>query len=154
MPCFAALGSPLAAFEVQTENIRARISEAEFIVNICIYEQTWISETPGFPRAQLVQKAIITGVYKGAIAVGTKLEYRYFIEEPQRFLEKTKIRSGTVEGELRTFFFSSDEGTLKNGKYTLESYGFSFPRCDENDGFAKAFRQELKTNPALKPSND
>lgn len=145
--------SPLITLAAeQTENIRARISEAEFIVNICIYEQEWVPATRDYPKALLIQRAVITGVYKGNIAVGTKVEYHHLIEEPPKFFGPFKAG---VEGELKTFLFSSDDGSNKNGKYTLKGDGhFSFPRCDDNSDFAKAFREELKTNPALKASND
>jgi hypothetical protein len=154
--CLATLWLPLTSSAAeQTENIRARISEAEFIVNICIYKHEWVPPTAELPKAILITRAVVTGVFKGTIPIGTKLEYRNYIEEPQRFLERTKFRPGPVEGELVTFFFSSEDGTLKDGKYILpNAVEFSFPRCDAENDFAKAFREELKTNPGLKPSND
>jgi hypothetical protein len=130
----------------QTENVRARIAENEFIVDICVYEMEWIPATPKFPKAKWLERAVVTGVYKGNIAIGTKLEYCHLIEEPPR-LFNWRFRT-VVEGDLLTFFFSKGDGTLKGGKYTLEGdRHFQFPRCEGD--FAEAFQKELKTNPAL-----
>lgn len=131
----------------QTENVRARIAESEFIVDICVYEMEWIPPTPKLPKAKWVERAVVTGVYKGNIAVGAKLEYYNLIEEPPRLFNR-HFRT-MVEGDLLTLFFSKNDGTLEAGKYTLEGDGhFQFPRCEGD--FAEAFQKELKTNPALK----
>jgi hypothetical protein len=134
----------------QTENIQARITESEFIVDICVYEMEWIPATRDFPKAQWVQRAVVTGVHKGAVPIGTKLEFHDLIEDPPKLFRKG-FRT-VVEGELHTFFFSSDEGVSKDGRYKLHVPGnFRFQR-GEGD-FARAFHKELKTNPALKPGN-
>ena len=144
--------APLPAFSGekkydQTENVRARIAENEFIVDICVYEMEWIPATPKFPKAKWVERAVITGVHKGNIPIGTKVEYYNYIEEPPR-LFNWRFRT-VVEGDLLTFFFSKDDGTLKEGKYTIEGDAhFQFPRCEGD--FSEAFQKELKTNPALK----
>ena len=135
----------------QTENIQARIAESEFIVDICVYEMEWIPATLDFPKAKWVQRAVVTGVHKGVVPIGTKLEFYYSIEEPPKLLKKG-FRT-VVEGELYTFFFSRDEGTLKDGKYTLDAPGnFRFERGAGD--FARAFQKELKTNPDLKPKSE
>jgi hypothetical protein len=135
----------------QTENIQARIAESDFVVDICVYEMEWIPATKEDWKAKWVQRAVVTGVHKGVIPIGTKLEFYYSIEEPPK-LFKTRFRT-VVEGELYTFFFSRDEGTLKDGKYTLDAPGnFRFGR-DESD-FAAAFKKELKSNPELKPKSE
>jgi hypothetical protein len=140
----------------QTENIQRRIAESEFIVDICVYEMEWIPPAPvsrefPFPRATLVERAVITGVHKGTIPIGTKLEYCFTIEEPPKLFSK-RFRT-VVEGEIYTFFFSHDNGTFENGKYTLRGDGhFRFRLRDED--FAEAFQRELKTNPALKRKSE
>lgn len=137
--------------EGQTENIRARIAESEFVVDICVYEMEWIPATPAYGKAKWVQRAVVTGVHKGVIPIGTKLEFFYNIEDPPK-LFKTQFRT-VVEGELYTFFFSKDDGTLRDGKYTLDAPGnFRFER-GEGD-FARAFQKELKSNPDLKPKSE
>ncbi len=145
------ISSSFAAGPVdQAENVQARIKESDFVVAICIYEQEWIPATPEFPKARLIQRAVVTGVHKGPIHVGTKIEYYHLIEEPPRFL--SHFRS-VVEGELRTFFFSADDGTLKDNKYTLEGDAhFGFDRCSGD--FADAFKKELQRNPELKNSSE
>lgn len=131
----------------QTENVRKYINDSDFIVDTCIYEQEWIPATSESPKAKLLKRAVVTGVHKGDIKIGTKLEYYHFIEEPPRFLGAFR---SVVDGELRTFFFSRSDGTLKDGKYSLEGDGhFGFARLEGD--FANAFRQELKVNPGLKP---
>jgi hypothetical protein len=136
--------------EDQSENIQARIAGSEYIVDICVYEMEWIPAKRDFPKAQWLQRAVVTGVHKGAVPIGTKLEFHYLIEDPPKLFRKG-FRT-VVEGELYTFFFSSDEGTLKDGKYTLHPPGnFRFER-GEGD-YARAFQKELKTNPELKPKS-
>jgi|LakMenEpi03Aug12_release.lakeMendotaPanAssembly.Ray.scaffolds.fasta_scaffold100303_3 hypothetical protein len=131
----------------QSENVQNYIKHSEFIVDTCIYEQEWIPATPKFPKAKLLKRAVVTGVHKGDIKIGTKLEYYHLIEEPPRFLGAFR---SVVDGELRTFFFSRSDGALKDGKYSLEGDGhFGFARLEGD--FAEAFQKELKTNPDLKP---
>jgi hypothetical protein len=135
----------------QSENIQRRIAESEFVVDICVYEMEWVPATPDFPKAKWVQRGVVTGVHKGVIPIGTKLEFYYTIEYPPK-LFGSRFQT-VVEGELYTFFFTSDEGTLKDGKYTLDAPGnFRFPRGKGD--FASAFEKELKTNPALKPTSE
>lgn len=161
-----ALGFSMSGFaslegevEAQSE-LKARIAESEFVVDICVYEMEWVPPTPSYPKAKWVQRAVVTSVHKGVIEIGTKLEFFYNIEEPPK-LFKTQFRT-VVEGELYTFFFSSDDGVLLDGKYTLDAPGqFRFGRGEGDfaagrgaGNFAAAFRKELKSNPELKPKNE
>jgi hypothetical protein len=151
MASLAAEESPPAKSVDQSENVQSRIAESDFVVDICIYEQEWIPANKENWKATLIKRAVVTGVHKGDIPVGTKLEYYHLIEEPPKLFKET-FRS-VVEGELRTFFFSRNDGTLKDGKYTLEGDGhFGFDRCKGD--FAEAFANELKNNPDLKKRND
>jgi hypothetical protein len=135
----------------QSENVQSRIRESDFVVDICIYEQEWVPTNKESWKATLIKRAVVTGVHKGDIPVGTKLEYYHLIEEPPKLFKKA-FRSG-VDGELRTFFFSRKDGVLKEGKYTLEGDGhFGFDRC--HGEFAEAFGKELKSNPDLKKRDD
>jgi hypothetical protein len=141
---------PLAKPVDQSENVQSRIAESDFVVEICIYEQEWVPANKEDWKATLIMRAVVTGVHKGDIPVGTKLEYYHLIEEPPKLF---KAFRSVVEGELRTFFFSRDDGTLKDGKYTLEGDGhFGFDRCKGD--FADAFGKELKSNPGLKKQGD
>jgi hypothetical protein len=144
------LGLELPAMEEdQTENIQRRIAESDFIVDICVYEMEWIPPTPDWPKAKWIERAVVTGVHKGSISVGTKLEYRFHIEDPPK-LFRDKFRA-VVEGELHTFFFSADGNIFKEGKWTVDAPGglFRFERREDND-FAVAFREQLKNNARLR----
>ena len=137
--------SPAEAVD-QRENVQNYIASKDFVVDICVYEQEWIPATAKSPKGRLVMSAVVTGVHKGDIAVGTKLEYTHFIEEPPKLFRGFR---SVVEGELRTFFFSKSDGTLKDGKFTIQGDGhIGFDRLTGD--FAEAFAKELKTNPALK----
>ena len=106
--------------------------------------------TPGFPKAKLVKRAVVTGVHKGDIQVGTKIEYYHLIEDPPELFKSFR---SVVNGELRTFFFSRSDGKLADGKYTLEGDGhFGFDRL--NGDFAEAFRKELEVNANLKSQSE
>jgi hypothetical protein len=134
----------------QSENVQNYIKHSEFIVDICVYEQEWIPATTEFPKAKWVMRAVVTGVHKGDIQVGTKLEYYHLIDDPPRLF---KAFRSVVEGELRTFFFSSDDGRFQDGKYSLAGDGhFGFDR--RKGDFAEAFRKELRINPELKRGGD
>ena len=137
---------PVAEAGDQRENVQSYIRDNDFIVDICIYEQEWIPATRDFHKGRLVMRAVVTGVHKGDIAVGTHLEYQHLIEDPT-ILFRT-FRS-VVEGELRTFFFSKENSKFKHGKYTVEGdahCGFDRLKGD----FAEAFAKEMKTNKDLK----
>jgi hypothetical protein len=150
MASLAAEESPQAKPVDQSENVQSRIAESDFVVDICIYEQEWVPPNKENWKATLIKRAVVTGVHKGDIAVGTKLEYYHLIEEPPKLFRAFR---SVVEGDLRTFFFSRDDGTLKDGKYTLEGDGhFGFDRGKGD--FADAFAKELNSNPELKKKDD
>ncbi len=57
--------------------LKASINENRVIVDICIYEQQWISPNSEFPKGRLIKRAVVTEVYKGAdVSLGDKLEYQ------------------------------------------------------------------------------
>ncbi|NWK57726.1 hypothetical protein HW115_19060 [Verrucomicrobiaceae bacterium N1E253] len=130
----------------QRENVQNYIKYSDFVVDICVYERELLPATPKFPKNRLVSRAVVTGVHKGDIRIGTKLEFYHLSDIRPKPVKGFKT---VVEGELRTFFFSSDDGVLKDGKYTIEGDGhFGFERLKGD--FAKAFQSELKVNPAFK----
>ena len=137
---------PRAEAVDQRENVQNLVASCDFVVDICVYEQVWIPATEKFPKGRFVMSAVVTGVRKGDIAVGTKLEYTHYVEGAPKLFRGFR---SVVEGELRTFFFSKSDGTLKDGKFTIDGDGhFGFDRLAGD--FAEAFAKELKTNPALK----
>jgi hypothetical protein len=132
----------------QTENVQSYISQYDFVVDICIYEQEWI---PDEHKATLIQRAVITAVHKGDVPIGTKIQYEHYIEDPPKFFDNFR---SVVKGELKVFFFSREDSTLKDGKYTIEGdahFGFTRLNNQSDSDFTEAFHQELKTNPALQP---
>ena len=88
--------------EEATAKLKASINENRVIVDICIYEQQWISPTTQFPKGRLIKRAVVTEVYKGSdISLGDKLEFDEVSDEfPGRFKDFTS----PVAGELRTLF--------------------------------------------------
>lgn len=107
------------------ETLRGYIASSENMVDICIYEQEWVNPTKEFTKGRMIKRAVITAVHKGNFAVGTRLQYCHYIEEPPKLF--TNFRS-TVEGELRTFFFDRADGRETDGRFVIEGdghWGFS-----------------------------
>jgi hypothetical protein len=134
---------------LQTENVKNYIGANDFVVDICIYEQEWQPPTRENWKGTLVQRAVTTHVHKGDIAIGTKLEYEHYIENPPKFFGHFR---SVVEGELKVFFFCREDATFKDGKYTIAGDAhFSFSRLGEgaSKDFIQAFQRELETDPSL-----
>lgn len=128
------------------------ISANDLIVSICIYEQEWLPPEDPSRRPQkalLVQRAVVVGVHKGEIPIGTQLEFTYVIEDPSK-LFKEPFRS-TVPGKLRYFFFCDDDTTKAKGVRIVNAHT-GFDRDD--DTFSDIFRAELKRNPKLKSASE
>lgn len=118
------------------------ISQNRVIVDICIYEQQWISPNSEFPKGRLIKRAVVTEVYKGQdVALGAKLEFDAGDEvHPGAFDSFTS----PVEGDLRTLFsirgpisrglsgklfFGGDINYVgHDGKATIRPNNFMFPR--------------------------
>ncbi len=129
------------------EKLNACIAGNDFVVDTNVYEQQWIPPTKEFPKAIHIFRAVVTGVHKGDVQIGTRLEYSCAIEDAPKYI--SAFRS-VVEGQLETFFFSKEDATLKDGKYTIELRAYdSFNRLEDNEA---AFRKELETNPELRGS--
>ena len=127
------------------------ISEYDQIVSICIYEQEWIPpEATRWPqKAILIYRAVVVGVHKGNLPIGTQLELSHTIEDPPK-LFKEPFRS-TVPGKLEYCFFSDESSKkTKEKRVVLDHSGFS--RDDER--FSDFFRMELQTNPELNPASE
>ena len=88
--------------EEATAKLKASMNDNRVIVDICIYEQQWISPTTESPKGRLIKRAVVTEVYKGTdVSLGDKLEFDELSEEfPGRFKDFTS----PVAGELRTLF--------------------------------------------------
>lgn len=129
------------------EKLSACIAGNDFVVDTNVYEQQWVPPTKEFPKAIYIFRSTVTGVHKGDIRIGTRLEYSCSIEDAPKYI--SAFRS-VVEGQLETFFFSKEDATLKDGKYIIELRAYDrFNRLEDNEA---AFRKELETNPELRAS--
>jgi hypothetical protein len=138
------------------ETLRDRIVENENIVDICIYEQEWFRPEGTRTKGRLVLRAAVTHVHAGRVPLGTRLEFDCFLEDSPRVFKNFR---GTVDGELRTFFFSDDSVVQREkARWILNGDShWGFARVDDSLGvenlFAELFRRELSTNPKLKSAN-
>lgn len=129
------------------ETLQNYIEHNSIIVDICVYEQSWIPPSADFTKGRLVQRAVVTNVHRGTLRVGDRIEYIHFIEESPRFLGPF---TATVPGKLRTFFYEpEDSERVVDGLLKIEGDGhWGFDRV--GSAFAALFELELKTHPKLK----
>lgn len=108
--------------------LKARINECRVIVDICIYEQQWISPNSEFPKGRLIKRAVVTEVYKGTnVALGAKLEFDEIADDfPGKFGDFTS----PVEGDLRTLF--SIRGPVARGLGDKLFFGGDIPEPSGN----------------------
>jgi len=127
LPLFLVLASLSRLSAVTPEEaaskLKASINENRVIVDICIYEQQWISPTQEFPKGRLIKRAVVTEVYKGTdVALGAKLEFDEIADEfPGKFGDFTS----PVEGDLRTLF--SIRGPVARGLGDKLLFGGDIP---------------------------
>ena len=133
-----------------SETLQNYIEHNSIIVDICVYEQSWIPPSAAFAKGRLVQRAVVTNVHRGTLRIGDKIEYTHLIEEPPRFLDPF---TSTVPGKLRTFFYDPEEPEqVVDGLLKIEDDGhWGFDRV--GSVFAELFERELKINPILKPKS-
>jgi hypothetical protein len=135
------------------ETLQTYIEHNSIIVDICVYEQSWIPPSAGLTKGRLVQRAVVTNVHRGTLRVGDKIEYTHFIEDAPRFLGPF---TSTVPGKLRTFFYDPEEPEqVVDGLLKIEGDGhWGFDRVGDagsgGSAFAALFELELKTHPKLK----
>lgn len=138
------------------ETLQNYIEHNSIIVDICVYEQSWIPPSADFAKGRLVQRAVVTNVHRGPLRVGDRIEYIHFIEESSLFLGPF---TATVPGKLRTFFYDpEDSERVVDGLLKIEGDGhWGFDRVggagSGGSAFAALFELELKTNPILKPKS-
>ena len=106
--------------------VKAAIEENRVVVDICIYEQQWISPSNEYPKGRLIKRAIVTEVYKGTdVELGARLE---FDENADDFPGKFDDFTSTVEGDLRTLF--SIRGPIARGAGNMLIFGGDLPEPD------------------------
>jgi hypothetical protein len=87
------------------------------ILEVCIYEQE-LQPSKRKPRdesdspwtaGKLIKRAVVVGVHKGNVKIGTKIEIVETVFDPPEYLKKFR---SVVEGELLTYFFYYGEDCL------------------------------------------
>jgi hypothetical protein len=132
--------------EVLRSVLREQIFQSKAIVDVCIYKQSWVGpKTKGPPhKGVLTYYAVVTAVHKGAIEVGTKVEFESLIEDAPSFFSDF---TATVEGELMVLLFTPAKEDLVNGVYRLGDLPFRF---EFGTDFHKLLVSEKRTDPGLK----
>ncbi len=131
------------------------------ILDLCVYEQEFIpaksgkGPPPPLTEATLITRAVVTGVHRGKVKVGTKIEIKEIVIDPPEYL--TKFRS-VVEGRLLTYFYFGEKlPNAKNGRHLVDHNQIYFDRDKDED--VKAFLKELdagagQTHAAPQPKAD
>ncbi|WP_411827785.1 hypothetical protein [Luteolibacter sp. AS25] len=112
------------------DNRKQYMETSGVIVDVCVYEQEWVPPKDGEPDAipfkegTLIQRAVVTGVHKGNVEIGTKIDIVEIITDPPEYM--TKFRS-VVEGELLTWFYFGEKlPKPKNGRHIIDHNHMSF----------------------------
>ena len=125
--------------------LKEKISWANDIVDICIFEQTWTAPTPAYPKGIFSKRAVVTAVHKGKLRIGTEIRFE---EAPPSGLSEIPGFSSTVRGELRSFFFWSPTSSGENGRLSFGPAAYwSFSRT--SDPMAEVFSSITQTTPDL-----
>ena len=131
------------------QNLKPQIERSDFIVDVCIYEREWNAPTEGMHEGTFIERAVVTGVLKGNISIGTKIEMQTIAVNPPNYFKNFRT---VVEGELETLMFSPDiVQRFKDGKYFVFAH-YKFNRCKGK--IAEAFQKELKTNPVFRRESE
>jgi hypothetical protein len=122
------------------------------VVDICVYEREFQpSENQDqkdlpFTEGTLISRAVVTGVHKGNLKVGTKIEISETVTNPPKYLKKFR---SVVEGELLTYFYFGEElPEKKNGRHIVEYNQMYFDRDMDED--VKSFLKKLHATPEKK----
>ena len=122
---------------VNPDNQKRYMKTSGVVVDICVYEQEYVppgntgDETIPFKEGTLIRRAVVTGVHKGDVEIGTKIEIVGIISNPPESM--TKFRS-VVEGELLTWFYFGEElPEPKNGRYVIDHNQMSFKRGEDKE---------------------
>ncbi len=123
------------------------------ILEVCVYEQEFQpsehdtrKDPNGAPwtSGKMVKRAVVVGVHKGDVKVGTKIEIVEVLIDPPEYF--SKFRS-TVEGELLTYFYYGEElPKAKEGRHVVNHNQMYFKRDKDKD--VVAFLERLRSDPA------
>ena len=124
------------------------------ILDLCVYEQEFIpaksgkGPPPPFTEATLITRAVVTGVHRGKVKVGTKIEIKEIVIDPPEYL--TQFRS-VVEGRLLTYFYFGEKlPKAKDGCHLVDHNQIYFDRDKDED--VKAFLKELDAGAGHPPT--
>ncbi len=123
------------------------------ILEVCVYEQEFQPSerkpqedphNPPWTSGTLIRRAVVVGVHKGNVKIGTKIDISETVIDPPEFL--TKFRS-VVEGELLTYFYYGDElPAPKDGRHVVDHNQMDFERDKDKD--VVAFLEQLHAKSA------
>ncbi|MES2983543.1 MAG: hypothetical protein V4727_14615 [Verrucomicrobiota bacterium] len=129
------------------------------ILDLCVYEREFQpserkpeedKDNPPWTEGTLITRAVVVGVHKGNVKIGTKIEIVETVIDPPKFLKKFR---SVVEGELLTFFYYGEElPEPSNGRHILEYNLMYFDRDKDED--VKAFLKSLNPNPNRKNQSE
>ena len=132
------------------DNHKQYMKTSGVILDICVYEQEFQpserkdSDSLPWTSGTLVKRAVVVGVHKGDVKVGTKIDISETVINPPEFL--TKFRS-VVEGELLTYFYFGEElPEQKDGRHVVDHNQMDFKRDADKD--VVTFLKELDAKPA------
>lgn len=118
------------------------------ILEVCVYEQEFQPserkpqegpEDPPWTAGTLIKRAVVVGVHKGNVKIGTKIEIAETVIDPPEFLKKFR---SVVEGDLLTFFYFGKElPKAQNGHHMIDHNLMYFDRDKDED--VKAFLKNL-----------
>jgi hypothetical protein len=119
------------------------------ILELCVYEREFQpserkpqegQDNPPWTSGTLITRAVVVGVHKGNVKIGTKIEIEETVIDPPEFLKKFR---SLVEGELLTYFYYGEElPGPKNGRHVVDHNQMYFDRDKDED--VKAFLKNLQ----------
>lgn len=122
------------------------------ILDLCVYEREFQpserkpqegQDNPPWTSGTLITRAVVVGVHKGNVNIGTKIEIVETVIDPPEFLKKFR---SVVEGELLTYFYYGEElPKSKNERHMVDHNQMYFDRDKDED--VKAFLMNLKSVP-------
>jgi hypothetical protein len=122
------------------------------ILDLCVYEREYQpsdqkaqegQDNPPWTSGTLITRAVVVGVHKGNVKIGTKIEIEETVIDPPEFLKKFR---SVVEGELLTYFYFGEElPKPKNGRHMVDHNQMYFDRDKDED--VKAFLKNLQPAP-------
>ena len=131
------------------------MSESGVILDICVYEQEFtapenVPEDAGITEGTLIRRAVVTGVHKGNVKIGAKIEIEETVINPPAYLKSFR---SVVAGDLLTYFYFGNElPEAQNGRHLVDHNQMSFDRCSDEE--VKAFLRDLHSAQKAKSQSE